>query len=172
MSDIDFYLKQVNYKLKETPLFYIANDAERALGLEGLLENFFIVCMDDSDIYSNIHTKYGNIFSLENKTGELNAVFRSSAKLLDSELVKEFIERFFSISLCDFIETKTPHIGQTTFQTNNPGVDIQILFDIPTCYIHPVCKGMYFDSNLYALCPHIGIVRRAYKVICSNSKSK
>jgi len=93
MSDIDFYLKQVNYKLKETPLFYIANDAERALGLEGLLENFFIVCMDDSDIYSNIHTKYGNIFSLENKTGELNAVFRSSAKLLDSELVKEFIEQ-------------------------------------------------------------------------------
>lgn len=92
MKDLDFYIKQINHRLNGSALFYITNDPERGIGLEGLLQNYYIVALDDSDIYTNIHFQHGNIFSLENKEGDLNAIFRSSAKLLDEPTVKEYIE--------------------------------------------------------------------------------
>lgn len=102
MSKVDFFLKQINFKLKDKPLFYICNDPERALGLEALLKNYHIVCVDDSDLFTYIKLQIGNIFSLENHVGQKNALFRSSAKLLEEESVAEYInnnskqnERFF-----------------------------------------------------------------------------
>lgn len=92
MSNIDFYIKQVQYKLDQASLFYITNDAERAIGLENLLENYYIVALDDSDIFTNLHLRRKNIFSFENARGELNELYRSSAKMLDEEIVKEYIE--------------------------------------------------------------------------------
>jgi len=122
----DFYLKQINYKLDKVPLFFITNDPERALGLEKLLQNYYIVCLDDSDIFTNLHLKVSNIFSLENSTKDLNAIFRSSAKLLDAEPVRQFIKSkdgkflyFQTFKISSAFEERAKEYGAMLVNTNS-----------------------------------------------------
>lgn len=91
MSKIKFFTKQVNYKLKDKPLFYLCNDPERALGLENILDNYHIVCVDDSDLFAYLKLQRGNIFSLENHANKSNFIFRNSAKLLEEDSVRDYI---------------------------------------------------------------------------------
>lgn len=92
LEELDKLIGQVNKRLETSPLFYVTNDVERALGLEGLLQNFHIVCMDDSNIVDQMFESGKSVFSLEHETKELNKVFRNSVKLLSEPAVKFFID--------------------------------------------------------------------------------
>jgi len=85
------FTKKVNEKLETSPLFYITNDPERALGLENLLDNFHIVCMDDSKFVELLIRGGNSIFSYEHENKELNQIFRNSVKLLEETSVRDFI---------------------------------------------------------------------------------
>ena len=74
-------------------IFFICNDAERALGLELVLENFHIVCIDDNPIVDFIKNKGGQVFCLERELGKLNPIFRNSNKLLQQPSVQEYISK-------------------------------------------------------------------------------
>ncbi len=74
-------------------IYYICNDAERALGLEDTLQNYHIICIDDNPIIDYMRQAGVNIFCLERETGELNAMFRNSNRLLQHKLVQEYIAK-------------------------------------------------------------------------------
>jgi predicted ATP-grasp superfamily ATP-dependent carboligase len=103
VGSLEDLTNKVNEKLKNTPLFYITNDPERALGLENLLENFHIVCMDDSKFVDLLLADGKSIFSFEHEFKQLNQIFRNSVKLLEETSVR------------DFINSKAP--GKKYFQT-------------------------------------------------------
>ncbi len=84
-------IQKINDLTKDSPIFYITNDAERALGLEKLLENFHIVCIDQTDMVDYMEKDGVKIFCLEKELGKKNTVFRNSAKLLKHELTKKYI---------------------------------------------------------------------------------
>ncbi|MBN1331829.1 ATP-grasp domain-containing protein [Candidatus Dojkabacteria bacterium] len=92
-SNIEFLLKQINLKLKDSSLFYISNDPERALGLEGLVDSYHIICVDDSNLLEGLKTAGIKYFSLEEQTGELNSLYRNSSKLLLEEDTRKYIEK-------------------------------------------------------------------------------
>ncbi len=76
-------------------IFYLCNDAERALGLNFLTNNFHIVCIDETELYKKLDDEFPNIhFCLESKTKKYNSTFRSSAELLHSSEVMNFIDSF------------------------------------------------------------------------------
>lgn len=74
-------------------IFFICNDAERALGLELELDNFHIVCIDDNPIIDFLQNKGGKVFCLERELGKLNPIFRNSNKLLQESSVQEYISK-------------------------------------------------------------------------------
>lgn len=84
-------LGQIREKLDQRQLFYVCNDPERALGLEGMLPNYHIVCIDDSPLIDQLLKKGVSVFCLERALGKQNAVFRSSLKLLEHPRAREFI---------------------------------------------------------------------------------
>ena len=82
--------------MKQQPspiIFFICNDAERALGLELALDNFHIVCIDDNPIVDFIRNQGGKVFCLERELGELNPIFRNSNKLLWQPSVQTYISK-------------------------------------------------------------------------------
>lgn len=72
-------------------IFFITNDVERGLGLENILENFHIVCIDDNPIIDLIKIKGGKVFCLERELQKLNPIFRNSNKLLQQDIVQKYI---------------------------------------------------------------------------------
>ena len=51
------YIDQINQQLKQTPLIYVCVELERALGLEDLLENYHVICYQDSQIVDQLLEK-------------------------------------------------------------------------------------------------------------------
>jgi len=76
---------------KGESVFFICNDPERALGLEDVLDNFHIVCIDDNQIIDYMLARGLKVFSLEREIGKLNPIFRNSNKLLQQEIVQKYI---------------------------------------------------------------------------------
>ncbi len=101
-------LDSVNEKIKDKPLIYFTREAERAIGLELLLENYHICCIEDSDIVSSLKDKGISIFCLEREGIEL--LHKSTGNLLSQTIVTEWIKKitngseFFAIT---FIPTNT-----------------------------------------------------------------
>ncbi|MBD3280941.1 hypothetical protein GF389_05475, partial [Candidatus Dojkabacteria bacterium] len=91
-SNFEFLLKQLNLKLQNSSLFYVSNDPERAMGLEDLIENFHLVCVDDSNLLQGLDDAGVKYFSLEQDRFELNSLYRNSAKLLLQPETKEYIK--------------------------------------------------------------------------------
>lgn len=59
-------LIKVNEKIKEKPIIFFSREVERALGLEHLLENYFIACVEENSTVNQLIDKYGDrIFCLE-----------------------------------------------------------------------------------------------------------
>ena len=85
-------VKDVNNKTKEAPVFFITNDPERALGLENVLNNYHIVCIDHGDIVDYMEKSGVKIFCLEKKLGKKNIIFRNSNRLLNHELTQKYIK--------------------------------------------------------------------------------
>lgn len=72
-------------------IFYICNDPERALGLEKVLKNYHIICIDYSPLVDEIEKAGISIFCLEKELGELNPIFRNSNKLLETSECQAYI---------------------------------------------------------------------------------
>lgn len=91
MDTIDSLTEKINNKTKNCPIFFITNDAERALGLEKLLSNYHIICIDDNDIVDYMLDKKVKVFCLEKELGKLNPIFRNSNRLLNHKLTQDYI---------------------------------------------------------------------------------
>jgi glutathione synthase/RimK-type ligase-like ATP-grasp enzyme len=75
------------------PIFYITNDPERAVGLETVLPNYHIICIDYTTLVDQLIRKGVKIFCLEKELGEINPIYRNSNRLLNHELVLEYIKK-------------------------------------------------------------------------------
>ena len=80
-------LKKINQ-----PVFYVTNDPGRAFGLENILPNYHIVCLDDHPLIELMQKKGVSIFCLEKQLRRKNLILRSSSAILDHPLVLAFIK--------------------------------------------------------------------------------
>lgn len=77
--------------LKE-PIFYVTNDVGWGIGLENLLPNFHIVCLDDHPLV-DILTRAGiSVFCLERAVGRRNFLIRNAGMTLAQPEVLSFIK--------------------------------------------------------------------------------
>lgn len=89
MDNLQSLTQKVNDFLSEKAIFYLANDPERALGLEHILDSYNIACIDTINYKELLPRERIGFFSLsEARPGE-DSVYRSSLKLIRS---KEFLE--------------------------------------------------------------------------------
>lgn len=93
MDTIDSLTDKINNRIKDTPIFFVTNDAERALGLEKLLNNYHIICIDDNAIIDYMQKENVKVFCLEKELGELNTIFRNSNRLLNHKLTQKYIKQ-------------------------------------------------------------------------------
>ncbi|MFH1049055.1 MAG: ATP-grasp domain-containing protein [Patescibacteria group bacterium] len=84
-------IKEIFENLK-TPIFYVANVADRGIGLENIIPNYHIICIDHDDEVDYLEKAGAKIFCLEKEFGGKNVIFRSSAVLLGQEAVKKYIK--------------------------------------------------------------------------------
>src|SRR5690349_9423847 len=89
--------------MKSPTIFYICNDHERALGLERKFPNLHIICIDDNSILEYLSYYGFKVFSLEQKLGKKNTIYRNSHKLLQHRLSQEYIRE-------NTPEDKTPYV--------------------------------------------------------------
>ncbi len=73
------------------PIFYLCNDPERALGLEDLIKNFHIICIDSPPFIKLARMKGINIYSLAEAKKNVNPTYRSSSQLLKDKKVLKYI---------------------------------------------------------------------------------
>lgn len=80
--------------LKEVkdPIFYVTNDVSWGIGLESILPNYHIVCLDDHPLVDLLVKSKISVFCLERILGKKNLLMRSSGNVLESEKVLEFIK--------------------------------------------------------------------------------
>lgn len=88
--DVKFLMQKIFKDITE-PIFFITNDVSRGLGLEKLLPNYHIICIDDHPLVGYLLKDGINVFCLEKEFGRKNVIFRSSAKLLAQPLVERYI---------------------------------------------------------------------------------
>ena len=93
MDNLDSLIRKVNEKLKNKPMFYVCNDPERALGLEKLIKNYHIVCIDHNDIVDHLEKKKVKVFSLEKSLSKQNVIFRNSNRLLKHKETEKYLEK-------------------------------------------------------------------------------
>lgn len=87
-------LNDVKKMLEElkTPIFYVSNVVDRGIGLENIIPNYHIICIDHDDEVDYLEKAGAKIFCLEKEFGKKNVIFRSSAILLDQNAVKKYIK--------------------------------------------------------------------------------
>lgn len=74
------------------PVFYVTNDPGRGLGLENLLPNYHIVCLDDHPLVELMQKQNVSVFCLEKELKRKNLILRSSSEILSHPLVLSFIK--------------------------------------------------------------------------------
>lgn len=79
------------FKDIKTPIFYIANAADRGVGIENIIPNYHIICIDHDSEADFLEKSGVKIFCLEKELGKKNVIFRSSAILLAHDKVKKYI---------------------------------------------------------------------------------
>jgi predicted ATP-grasp superfamily ATP-dependent carboligase len=98
MDTLETLLSKINNKLKDSKLFYLSNDPERALGLERLIENYVVVHIDENE-YIDDFEKYGIKYFCLSKERELASdFFRSSIKLIRDQKFLEFFHKEKSVT--------------------------------------------------------------------------
>jgi len=80
------------FKDVKTPIFYVANAVDRGVGLENIIPDYHIICIDHDDEVDYLIESGAKIFCLEKEFGKKNVIFRSSAILLGQEVVKKYIK--------------------------------------------------------------------------------
>lgn len=83
-------LEQINNKLTQKPLIYFCKESERATGLEDLLQNYFVACVDDSYLTEMLAKKM-KVFC----ASQINSEYKkfSTLNLISSAEVKSWIEQ-------------------------------------------------------------------------------
>ncbi|MDP3057114.1 MAG: ATP-grasp domain-containing protein [bacterium] len=76
----------------KTPIFYVSNVVDRGIGLENIIPNYHIICIDYDDEVDYLEKAGAKIFCLEKEFGKKNVILRSSAILLGQESVKKYIK--------------------------------------------------------------------------------
>lgn len=76
----------------DKPVFFITNDAGRAIGLQNLLKNYHIVCLDDHPLVDLLQKDGHSVFCLEKELNKKNVLMRNSGVLLEHPLVQSFIK--------------------------------------------------------------------------------
>lgn len=92
MNKLRQLIRKINKATNGNPIFFITNDAERALGLENLLDHFHIICIDNNYIAQQLQSAE-HFFCLEQQGVASNSIFRNSNILLEHPLVQEYIHR-------------------------------------------------------------------------------
>lgn len=87
---IETLLAKVNTKLEQGSFFFLSNDPERTLGLEGLIANMHLAYIDKSQLTSLLDNSHINTFCLNDHIDDTE-VFRSSLKLIKHQ---KFVEYF------------------------------------------------------------------------------
>jgi len=78
-------------KIKK-PIFYVTNDPSRGVGLESIVSNYHVVCLDDHPLVELMQKRGVSVFCLEKEMGRKNLMFRSSAEILGHPQVLSFIK--------------------------------------------------------------------------------
>jgi len=117
---MDTLINKVNKLTAHQPIFYFSNDIERGLGLEKVLKNYHLVCIDDNEIIDNIKKFNPNIFCLSRQIDQ--KIFRSSVKLLEHEFVQQYLSKFDKKYIQTFkisprFEKIVEHIGAKLLNT-------------------------------------------------------
>ncbi len=81
------------FKGLKTPIFYVANSADHGVGLEKIIPNFHIICIDHDDEVDYLEKHGVKIFCLEKENGKKNVIFRNSALLLREPMVIDYIKK-------------------------------------------------------------------------------
>ncbi len=80
-------LKEIN-----DPIFFVTNDVWRGIGLEKILPNYHIVCLDDHPLVDYLLKSNVSVFCLERVLGKKNVLLRTTSTILDQPLVISFIK--------------------------------------------------------------------------------
>jgi len=89
-DNLSLFTSKIKDAFALSPLFYISNDPERALGLEELIPNFHIVHIDSSQYLDDFKTKNIQYFCWQEHLSPETNVFRSSYRLLSSREFQEY----------------------------------------------------------------------------------
>lgn len=84
-------LGDINKKLKQKPLIYFCKEAERAIGIEDVLKNYHICCIENTQMVKLLRNAGHSIFCLEEIGITLKA--KQSLKLIDIPQVKTWIKK-------------------------------------------------------------------------------
>jgi hypothetical protein len=76
----------------DEPIFYVANDVSRGLGLEKLLPNYHLICVDEHPLVDYLIEAGVKVFCLERILQRKNIIFRNSGKLLERPEVEQYIK--------------------------------------------------------------------------------
>lgn len=80
-------------KKRTEPIFFVTNDVSRAIGLENILPNYHIICLDDHPLVDLLQKAGVSVFCLEKELSEKNVLKRSSGLILEHPLTLAFIKK-------------------------------------------------------------------------------
>ncbi len=92
MTTLEELTSKINEITKDNPVFYFTNDIERGLGLEKLIDNYHILCIDKNDINSYVEKEGTDVFCLSDVVNE--RFYRSSIKLLEHQETRKYLEKY------------------------------------------------------------------------------
>lgn len=85
-------IKRIFSDIRE-PIFYLTNDVSHGLGLEKVLPNYHIICIDDHPLVDYLINDGVKVFCLERVLQKKNIIFRTSGKLLEQPEVRKYIKQ-------------------------------------------------------------------------------
>ncbi len=87
LDDVRAVLQSLNESI-----FYVTNDPNHGVGLERMLKDYGIICIDDNLVTGYLQQAGVSVFSLERALGSKNVIFRNSEQLLRHETTRTFLQ--------------------------------------------------------------------------------
>ena len=88
MEDVKKIFKEI-----KDPIFYVANNSDKGVGLEKIIANYHIVCIDYFDEVEYLRKAGINVFCLEKQKNKQNIIFRNTGLLMKEKEVIDYIEQ-------------------------------------------------------------------------------
>jgi len=124
MDSLDSVVDKINQRTADTPVFYLSNDPERAMGLEQLIMNYHVACIDNTQYESYFKSVGTKFFCLDDLRAD--GVYRSSGKLIISPEFKEYFEHYSNINnyfqtfkISSLFEFQTKKLGAVVLNTTS-----------------------------------------------------